>query len=167
MPEECCSVPAVACSAFSNKVVLITYCLSGSRCPFHGMACLQPTRSHLSRHASSSLLQDWLTGTIKFSRCLYAMLAQQRFAAPKGFPMPMPTSPDFAAAELGMKLTCGFEMVAAAAAGATGELGCVPRLGAQCSLLPLTPLHAFVRLAPASSCLKCRRLGRESASSAL
>ncbi len=55
------------------------------------------------------------------------MVAQQRFAAPKGFPLPPPTSPDFAAAELGMKLTCGFMMVAAA--GATGELGHAPLRG--------------------------------------
>ena len=101
----------------------------------------------MAQHASSFLLQDWLTGTIKLSRCLYAMVAQQRFAAPKGFPMPLPTSPDFAAAELGMKLTCGFEMVAAAA-GAAGELCCVLLLGTQRSQLTLTLLHGWCAAGP-------------------
>ncbi len=46
-----------------------------------------------------------------FSRCLYAQLEQQQFEPPKGYPLPLPDSPPYRAAHLGMKLTCGFEML--------------------------------------------------------
>ena len=50
---------------------------------------------------------------VPFNRALYAQLAQQQFQPPRGYPLPSPTSPGFKAADLGMKLTCGFEMVMA------------------------------------------------------
>lgn len=46
-------------------------------------------------------------------------MMQQHFHAPKGFPMPATAHPDSKAAERGMKLTCGFEMMFAASVGYT------------------------------------------------
>lgn len=48
---------------------------------------------------------------VSMSRAMYAQLVQQVFQAPPSYPMPALSSPDFKAAELGMKLTCGFEML--------------------------------------------------------
>ncbi|EIE25091.1 SGT1-domain-containing protein, partial [Coccomyxa subellipsoidea C-169] len=44
-------------------------------------------------------------------QCLYAQLEQQQFEPPKGYALPAPESATFRAAQLGMKLTCGFEML--------------------------------------------------------
>lgn len=65
--------------------------------------------------------QDLVTTIVMFNRALYAQLAQQQFQPPKGYPMPPSNSPALRAAELGMKLTCGFEMVMA-----KGSSGSVP-----------------------------------------
>ncbi|RKP27685.1 SGT1 protein-domain-containing protein [Syncephalis pseudoplumigaleata] len=51
--------------------------------------------------------------TVRFTRTLYAQLVRQPFHPPKPFRLPPPTSPDFKAAELGMKLACGFEILCA------------------------------------------------------
>lgn len=48
---------------------------------------------------------------VTFSRCLYAQLEQQQFEPPKGYTLPPPDSATFHAAQLGMKLSCGFEML--------------------------------------------------------
>ena len=58
-------------------------------------------------------LQDMVTTIVSFNRALYAQLAQQQFQPPRGYPLPAPNNPAFKAADLGMKLTCGFEMVMA------------------------------------------------------
>ena len=58
-------------------------------------------------------LQDLVTVIVSFNRALYAQLAQQQFQPPRGYPLPAPNNPTFKAANLGMKLTCGFEMVMA------------------------------------------------------
>ena len=50
-----------------------------------------------------------------FSRCLYAQLAMQAFQAPRGWPMPLPSESEFAAAQLGAKVAAGFEMLLAKA----------------------------------------------------
>ena len=66
----------------------------------------------MSSHSDhNQLVQDLVTTIVSFNRALYAQLAQQQFQAPKGYPMPAPNHPTFKAAETGMKLTCGFEMV--------------------------------------------------------
>ena len=52
---------------------------------------------------------------VSFSRCLYAQMAMQAFQAPRGWPMPLPSEPGFAAAQLGAKLAAGFEMLLAKA----------------------------------------------------
>ena len=51
--------------------------------------------------------------SVVFSRCLYAQLALQEYAPPRGYPLPLPSDPGYPAAELGMKLTAGFEMLLA------------------------------------------------------
>ncbi|KAL7746517.1 hypothetical protein RI367_008167 [Sorochytrium milnesiophthora] len=49
--------------------------------------------------------------TVQFSRMLYAQMLGQQLFPPRPFRLPPSDSPDFAAAELGMKLTCGMEML--------------------------------------------------------
>jgi len=48
---------------------------------------------------------------VSMSRAMYAQLHQQMFAAPRKYPMPAAADPKYKQAELGMKLTCGFEMM--------------------------------------------------------
>eukprot|EP01087_Luapelamoeba_hula_P020086 TRINITY_DN6780_c0_g1_i1.p1 TRINITY_DN6780_c0_g1~~TRINITY_DN6780_c0_g1_i1.p1 ORF type:complete len:676 (+),score=100.15 TRINITY_DN6780_c0_g1_i1:72-2099(+) len=48
--------------------------------------------------------------TVVLTRCLYAQLVYQQFHAPKAFSLPPPSHPDFKAAEIGMKITCGMEI---------------------------------------------------------
>lgn len=55
------------------------------------------------------------TAVLRFSRCLYAQLTQQVAYPPKGMQMPPPGSPLRKAADLGLKLTMGFEMLMARA----------------------------------------------------
>lgn len=50
---------------------------------------------------------------LRFTRLQYAQLARQSFPAPPAFTLPAPNSPDFRAADLGMKLTVGLEILAA------------------------------------------------------
>lgn len=53
--------------------------------------------------------------SVKMSRAMYAQLLQQKFQAPKCYPMPpIPPRTDqitYMEAELGMKIACGFEMM--------------------------------------------------------
>ena len=58
-----------------------------------------------------------LTVRVRFTRCLYAMLAKPRYLPDKksGWKIPMQSDPSYKAWDLGMKLTCGFEMLAAQA----------------------------------------------------
>jgi len=56
-----------------------------------------------------------VTVAVRLSRTLFAQLAQQRFEPPRGqVPLPPAGSPEHAPAALGLKLTAGFEMLAAA-----------------------------------------------------
>lgn len=48
---------------------------------------------------------------VTMSRAMYAQLHQQMFAHPRKYPMPLVSDPNYKQAELGMKLTCGFEMM--------------------------------------------------------
>ncbi|KAE8715776.1 Protein SGT1-like protein [Hibiscus syriacus] len=52
---------------------------------------------------------EMVTVAVKMSMAMYAQLMQQRFQAPKCYPMP-PKKGDLEA-ELGMKIACGFEMM--------------------------------------------------------
>jgi hypothetical protein len=42
--------------------------------------------------------------SVRFTRCLYAQIACQRFFPPKGFDLPPETDPTYKAKEIGMKL---------------------------------------------------------------
>ncbi|GKC90497.1 protein ecdysoneless, partial [Tanacetum coccineum] len=50
-------------------------------------------------------------GSVIMSRTMYAHLMQQTFQAPKGYPMLPRSGSGYPAAELGMKIACGFEMI--------------------------------------------------------
>ena len=87
-----------------------------------------------------------VTAAVTFSRCLYAQLVQQAvqapdsvsapsqqlpgFKPPDGFPLPATGSPSRKAAELGMKLTAGMEIMCSAKARA--ERGVSPPVRAAC-----------------------------------
>ncbi|KAG9453822.1 hypothetical protein H6P81_006726 [Aristolochia fimbriata] len=51
--------------------------------------------------------------SVRMSRAMYAQLVQQKFQAPKCYPMPRRAvdRKGFLEAELGMKIACGFEMM--------------------------------------------------------
>lgn len=62
--------------------------------------------------------------SVRFNRCMYAQLMGQQMAPPKGWPaMPLPSAPAFKSADLGLKITTGFEVVygTAKAAAARGR----------------------------------------------
>ncbi|XWS33400.1 hypothetical protein CRYUN_Cryun22dG0079100 [Craigia yunnanensis] len=52
--------------------------------------------------------EEMITVAVKMSRAMFAQLMQQKFQAPKCYPMPNRTNME---AELGMKIACGFEMM--------------------------------------------------------
>ena len=59
---------------------------------------------------------------VRFNRCLYAQLRAQEIDPPHSYsPFPPASSPEHLAARLGMMLTCGFEMLAAAQPQATNQ----------------------------------------------
>jgi len=51
--------------------------------------------------------------SVKFTKILYAQIKQQVLSPPRPFILPPQESPKFPASELGMKLTCGLEMMIA------------------------------------------------------
>ncbi|KAL5699687.1 hypothetical protein ACHQM5_030556 [Ranunculus cassubicifolius] len=61
----------------------------------------------LSRGSGEELVQT----SIGMSRAMYAQLVQQTFQAPKNYPMPPRSDSSYTEAELGMKISCGFEMI--------------------------------------------------------
>ncbi|CAG9464126.1 unnamed protein product [Pedinophyceae sp. YPF-701] len=57
---------------------------------------------------------DMVTVPVRFSRCLFAQLHSQPFAMPRAWPAAAePSARSRRAAELGLKLTCGFEILCA------------------------------------------------------
>ncbi len=58
---------------------------------------------------------DQVAVLVTLTRCHYAQLAQQRYSAPRGWPMPPPDSPGAKAADLGAKLVVGAEVLCARA----------------------------------------------------
>ena len=57
------------------------------------------------------LAQDMVSVVVTLNRCMYAQLEQQEFQAPLGFSIPPAKSPQHSAAQRGMKLTVGLEML--------------------------------------------------------
>jgi hypothetical protein len=60
-------------------------------------------------------MQEMVETVVSFSRCLYAQMVTQGYDAPRRYPLPLPSEEAFAAAQLGMKLVAGFEMLLAQA----------------------------------------------------
>lgn len=69
----------------------------------------ESTQSQPRSHPQSQL--QMVEVMVRTSRAMYAQLKQQSFQAPKGYPMPLPSDANSMAADLGMKVACGFEMV--------------------------------------------------------
>ncbi|XP_068654766.1 protein ecdysoneless homolog [Aristolochia californica] len=57
--------------------------------------------------------EEMVRVSVRMSRAMYAQLVQQKFQAPKCYPMPKRADnmKGFLEAELGMKIACGFEMI--------------------------------------------------------
>ena len=74
--------------------------------------------------------EDMTGAIVRCTRCLYGQLVRQRFAPPKRYPMPSASATGdraaFNAAELGMKIVVGFEMLAAEWARNGNELPARP-----------------------------------------
>ncbi|CAN0878460.1 Protein ecdysoneless homolog [Linum grandiflorum] len=69
--------------------------------------------ARMEKFLSKGREEELVCVAVKMSRAMYAQLMQQKFQAPKWYPMPN-RSEDLTAymeAELGMKIACGFEMM--------------------------------------------------------
>ncbi len=85
-----------------------------------------PQEARAAARARAFPPADLVDTSVRLSRCQYAQLLSQQVGPPKGWPLPLPSAPDFRAADLGLKLAQGFELVcgaavAAAAAQAVGQ----------------------------------------------
>ncbi|KAL8170904.1 hypothetical protein V2J09_022708 [Rumex salicifolius] len=68
--------------------------------------------SEMKRFCPKGKAEELVTVSATLSRAMYAQLVQQKFQAPKCYPMPSRgTSQVYVEAELGMKVACGFEMM--------------------------------------------------------
>lgn len=66
----------------------------------------------MERFLSKGREEELVCVSVKMSRAMYAQLVQQKFQAPKCYPMPNRNDgPGFMEAEIGMKIACGFEMM--------------------------------------------------------
>ncbi|KAK2973495.1 hypothetical protein RJ640_020157 [Escallonia rubra] len=69
--------------------------------------------TRMERFLPNGSSEELVEANVVMSRAMYAQLVQQTFQAPKWYPMPARGAGGaaYAEAELGMKITCGFEMV--------------------------------------------------------
>ncbi|KAF8018517.1 hypothetical protein BT93_H3408 [Corymbia citriodora subsp. variegata] len=68
--------------------------------------------ARMERFLSKGKQEELVPVAVTLSRAMYAQLVQQTFQAPKCYPMPSRSDPRaYMEAELGMKITCGFEMM--------------------------------------------------------
>eukprot|EP00250_Pteridium_aquilinum_P017653 c23719_g1_i1 orf=225-2279(-) len=67
--------------------------------------------SQMSHFLPSNKEVQMVDVMVRMSRAMYAQLTQQVFQAPRCYPMPHLSDPHYHEAEIGMKLTCGFEMM--------------------------------------------------------
>ena len=65
--------------------------------------------------------KDFHPTLVRMTRALFVHATSEEFAAPAGYPMPSSTSSEYAAHELGMKITCGLEMFLAEWAASRGS----------------------------------------------
>jgi len=100
--------------------------------PIPSLAIVDP-RHQPSDRATEGCIDPhpWLQGmvdtVVSFSRCLYAQMVGQGYEPPRRYPLPLPSEPGFASAQLGMKLVAGFEMLLAQASP-EGAPGAAPAL---------------------------------------
>lgn len=77
-------------------------------------------------------------GSVRLSRCLYAQLACQKFRAPAAFGTPPPSSaPGAKAFDLGAKLACGMEILAAKVVPEASDMPTVETQAAAQTAAPL------------------------------
>ncbi|KAJ0703635.1 putative Ecd family protein [Helianthus annuus] len=67
--------------------------------------------ARMERFLPNKSSEEIVEVSVVMSRAMYAQLMQQTFQAPKGYPMPPRSDGGYTAAELGMKIACGFEMI--------------------------------------------------------
>ncbi|XP_042508102.1 protein ecdysoneless homolog [Macadamia integrifolia] len=68
--------------------------------------------ARMEKFLSGGTGEELVQISVRMSRAMYAQLLQQTFQAPKCYPMPPRTDASaYTEAELGMKITCGFEMM--------------------------------------------------------
>ncbi|KAK9473993.1 SGT1 protein-domain-containing protein [Dipodascopsis tothii] len=70
-----------------------------------------PGSMRLCRAMATFPPEDSVDWVVPLPRLQYAQLRAQRIAAPARFALPRPDAPGYAAAELGMKLACGLELL--------------------------------------------------------
>jgi SGT1 protein len=74
--------------------------------------CGSKTNGKKFRELKFFRAEDWVTGNVQFSRPLFAMIKLQKFSPPAAFPPRSLSASDRGAYELGIKLTCAFELLA-------------------------------------------------------
>ncbi|CAA2967815.1 ecdysoneless homolog [Olea europaea subsp. europaea] len=69
--------------------------------------------ARMERFLSKGKEEEMVEVVVSMSRAMYAQLVQQKFQAPRVYPMPASRSDvgQYMKAELGMKIACGFEMM--------------------------------------------------------
>ncbi|CAG8433446.1 1783_t:CDS:10 [Diversispora eburnea] len=99
-----CHIPRSIAHILYNNPQLIAPAVEAfyTRDPIALKACQKMEKFHPSTS---------ITVTVKFTKTLYAQIVHQNFNPPKPFKLPPRTSNKFPAAELGMKLACGFEIL--------------------------------------------------------
>ncbi|OQR94478.1 hypothetical protein ACHHYP_01241 [Achlya hypogyna] len=128
-----CRVPVSAAIVLQQQPAAVAYAVEA----FYYREPTEATR--VCRHMRRFPPTETTTIMVPFSRCMYAQLKQQPFAAPKPFGL---VDNDDAPGELGMKLTCGLELLyASKATDAAGT-----------PWSALLDAHAAAPLAPAAVC---------------
>lgn len=101
-----CLLPRSVASALHKTPQLIS---NAVRAFYHRDPTMMKQASKMERFSPN--VEPQVMTMVTFTRCLYSMLDQQEFGAPKVFPkLPAASHPDFGAANLGCKIACGFEM---------------------------------------------------------
>ena len=84
-------------------------------------ACKHVVQTWPTLHSQLEAAQDMVSVVVRFSRCLYSMLAGQQHEPPRGWPMPLPSDPSYPASTLGLRLTAGLEMLLASTPAGAAE----------------------------------------------
>lgn len=92
---------------------------------------------------------DLVNYRVCFNRCMYAQLMQQSFYPPRGVSMPLPSDPEYKAADLGVKVTAGMEIVYCKSNRYEGATGYNEDEGDQERVLAEEPSTSRLRFNPA------------------